>query len=281
MIGSLIQGASSIGSGIAGVIGARKDKLAAENAANKSWQRNYEAQKEFAQNSIQWRVQDAKNAGINPYAVVSGQTSGYTPQDTSYQTNYQQAASQAMNGLSDAMGQLNMAMASEDLKGKKLENEKKALELYNTAVEARLGNTSATLQQPWFKTYTDPVKEVDGFKMRTNAGGSQVFTSQADDIDPFNLQNIRDMYTALFDKDLYDSLKTANKGGEVGLGVFGREYYPPGTKGHPVNIRAAKIADELGTAAGYLTLPWNWAHYGAEKLWKWLDVPKWFPKRVK
>lgn len=269
MIGSILGGAAQAVGSIGSLIGARKDKKAAENAANISWQRNYEAQKEFAQNSIQWRVQDAKNAGINPYAVVAGQSAGYTPQDTSYQTNYQGAMSQAMNGLSDAMGQLQMASLMQDVEGKKLDNNKKALELYNTAVKANLGNTSATLQQPWFKTFTDPVKEIDAFKMRTNADGSQVFTSQADDVEPWNLQNVRDMYTALFDKQLYDSLKTANRGGSVGLGVFGRTYHPPGSsQAHPVNQRAAAIADKLGTAAGYFTLPWNWAHYGAEQAWK-------------
>lgn len=262
MLGAGAQVANSIGS----LIGARKDKKHAEESALKSWQRNYDAQKEFAQNSIQWRVQDAKNAGINPYAVVGGQVSGYTPQDTSYQTGYQQAVSHSMNGLSDAMGQLQMASLQADVKGKELDNHKKAVELMNKAVEARLGNTSATLQQPWFKTFTDPVKEVDGFKVRTNADGSQVFTSQADDVDLLNLQNQRDMLTALFHRPLYDSLKTANKGGKLALGAYGYEYYPEGTKPHEVNVRAAQIADKYGTAAGYFSLPFYWGGYGLREL---------------
>lgn len=255
-IAGVIGGAAQIGSSIGGLIGARKDKLHAENSALKSWQRNYDAQKEFAQNSIQWRVQDAKAAGINPYAVISGQTAGYTPQDTSYQTNYQQGVSQAMNGLSDAMGQLQMAAVAEDVKGKKLDNEKKAVELANKAMEARLGQTSATLQQPWFETYTPAIKDTDAHKLRTQTDGSQVFTSSADDVELWNLQAVRDMVDALFGIQAYDDLKVANHNkGNVGLGVFGNAYYPYGVEPSRANVRAADIQRKYGSLAGWLSLP--------------------------
>lgn len=254
IIGAGSQAVGAIGS----LIGGRKDKLNAEQSALKSWQRNYEAQKEFAQNSIQWRVQDAKNAGINPYAAIGGQTAGYTPQDTSYQTNYQAGVSRAMNDISEAMGQLNLAAVAEDVKGKKLDNDKKAVELVNKAFEANLGNTSATMKQPWFKTATNPVKEVDGFKLRTTSRGSQVFTSNADDIDMFNFQNIRDMLDALTGIGLYDSLKTANGGkGAVELGLFGNEYVPHGVESRRANVRAADTQRKHGLLSGLLSIPWH------------------------
>lgn len=40
---------------------------------------NYNAQKEFAQNSIQWKTQDAKNAGIHPLYALGNNASSYTP----------------------------------------------------------------------------------------------------------------------------------------------------------------------------------------------------------
>lgn len=47
-------------------------------------QRNAEAQmamqKEFAQSGIQWKVNDAKAAGIHPLAALGAQTSSYSPQ---------------------------------------------------------------------------------------------------------------------------------------------------------------------------------------------------------
>lgn len=49
-------------------------------------------QREFAQNSIQWRVADAKKAGIHPLAALGAQGTSYTPMDMSqspvnYRTN--------------------------------------------------------------------------------------------------------------------------------------------------------------------------------------------------
>ena len=40
---------------------------------------NIEAQKEFAQNSIRWRVEDAKNAGIHPLYSLGASTNSFTP----------------------------------------------------------------------------------------------------------------------------------------------------------------------------------------------------------
>lgn len=266
MIGSLIGGAASAASGIAGLIGARKDKKNAEASAERSWQRNYEAQKEFAQNSIQWRVQDAKQAGINPYAVVSGQSAGYTPQDTSYQTNYQHAASGLMNGFSDAMGQLNLAMAAEDLKGKQLDNNAKALEVMNKTIADNLGQISATLKRPSL-THTDPVKEVDGMKVLTDASGEQWFKSSDDDMDPWNIQSVRAMLTALYSPEQYLALQKANKGkGEQGLYAFGRSYSPKKGVIPTPNVEAAKIADKAGTFAGWLSLPSLWLREGIKRL---------------
>lgn len=47
--------------------------------ADAQWQKNYEMQKEFAQNGIRWRVEDAKAAGINPLAAMGASTVGGNP----------------------------------------------------------------------------------------------------------------------------------------------------------------------------------------------------------
>ncbi len=41
--------------------------------------RNYEQQKEFAQNQIQWRTQDAQAAGVHPLFAMGAQTQSFTP----------------------------------------------------------------------------------------------------------------------------------------------------------------------------------------------------------
>ncbi len=48
---------------------------------------NLAAQKEFAQNSIQWRVNDAKAAGLHPLAALGSNGTTYTPSAVSSQSN--------------------------------------------------------------------------------------------------------------------------------------------------------------------------------------------------
>lgn len=254
MIDAIIGGAVKVGSGIAGMIGARKDKKASENAAQKSWQRNYEAQKEFAQNSIQWRVQDAKAAGINPYAVVSGQSAGYTPQDTSYQTNYQGAASHAMNALGEAMGQLNAAMAAEDLKGKKLDNDKKAVELLNAQMKASMGQKSATL--PAFAGQTNPIQKSTGMMVVTSPRGEQYFVPGNEDAD-FSPAYLRQLYDSMYDRKVYSEAAKLSKRHIPALGVLGYYNVPSEELDRNIpNLKASAIARDYGTAAGLLSIPY-------------------------
>lgn len=270
-----LQPVVDVGTGIAGIIGNRKDKLAAENAANKSWQRNYEAQKEFAQNSIQWRVQDAKLAGVNPYAAIGGQTPGYTPQDSSYTTNYQGAISQAGNRLSDALGQLQMANLRADVKGKQLDNDKKAIELINKAFEAGLGQTSATLRDPSNKTHTNPVQGVGGLDHVTLPSGEQVAVPKngAEIDDP---SAVMQLLNAWFHPAYTDNLIRANKGkGQSAFTWSGYRFFPHGVEPDKVNSRADKVARRFGSLAAWLSLPFAHVGFGindALKSWLKRDI---------
>lgn len=68
IVGSAVGAAGSL---LGGVIGANN----AQNVAGM----NYEAQKEFAQNGIRWKVEDAKRAGIHPLYALGASTQGYSP----------------------------------------------------------------------------------------------------------------------------------------------------------------------------------------------------------
>lgn len=84
-----------VGSLLAGIYSA--NKTARNNTAtnNTNWyrqqlmnERNYQAQKEFYQNSIQWRKQDALQAGINPIYALGGSSASFSP---SYQASFDNA----------------------------------------------------------------------------------------------------------------------------------------------------------------------------------------------
>lgn len=51
----------------------------ARHAAQRMWEQQYGAQKEFAQKAIQWKVQDAKKAGLHPLYALGGATPSFTP----------------------------------------------------------------------------------------------------------------------------------------------------------------------------------------------------------
>lgn len=84
-LGSVV---SAVGSIAGGILGANS----AQNVASM----NYEAQKEFAQNGIRWKVEDAKRAGIHPLYALGASTQGYSP-TAGYTGDF---------GISDAAAQL-------------------------------------------------------------------------------------------------------------------------------------------------------------------------------
>lgn len=81
--GALIGGAISGGASL--IAGSKNRKAQAEtNAINvaearRAAEQNYEWQKEFAQQGLKWKVQDAKRAGVHPLAALGAQTSSFSP----------------------------------------------------------------------------------------------------------------------------------------------------------------------------------------------------------
>lgn len=94
------------GSEVGGSLGGVIDGARSESSANKANDRNVALQREFAQNSIQWKVADAKAAGIHPLAALGVQ--GYqaapsvTPTSTPDYSGMGQNLSRAMNASRDA-----------------------------------------------------------------------------------------------------------------------------------------------------------------------------------
>lgn len=80
MLGSLVSGAASLVGGFLNR-SAAKD---AQTATNINLRDQYEHQKEFAQNGIKWRADDAKRAGIHPIYALGASTPSYSPQSVSF-----------------------------------------------------------------------------------------------------------------------------------------------------------------------------------------------------
>lgn len=126
------------GSAIGGAIGGALGLISAgqsQASAERLNQLNYLHQKEFAQNGIRWRVQDAKAAGLHPLAALGAQTSSYSPSavigdspDYSFLKDMGQGIDRAMDAKATAKERAENeekqnALFNEELKGKQLENQ--------------------------------------------------------------------------------------------------------------------------------------------------------------
>lgn len=83
MWGAIIGAGLSAASALAGsAMNNASQSNAASNAIEAQMRANamnYEAQKEFAQNGIRWRVGDAKSAGLHPLAALGASPLGFSP----------------------------------------------------------------------------------------------------------------------------------------------------------------------------------------------------------
>lgn len=70
---------TAVGSGIGGMVDSAIEGNASANQASDAFNQNARLQKEFAQNGIQWKVEDAKRAGIHPLAALGAQTASFSP----------------------------------------------------------------------------------------------------------------------------------------------------------------------------------------------------------
>lgn len=126
--------AGAVGSVVGGALGLAGSAASNANAAaiNKF---NYEAQKEFAQNSIRWRVADAKAAGLHPLAALGASSSSYTPSaaigdspDFSFLQDVGQNIGRAVDAKRTQAERAEQqekqnALFNEELRGRQLQNE--------------------------------------------------------------------------------------------------------------------------------------------------------------
>lgn len=133
----LAAGASILG----GVLGNKSREKAA--------QREYQQQKEFAQSGIQWKVEDAKKAGIHPVYALGAPTTSYAPQsvggpDYNFLADAGQNIGRAIDSTrsNPAKAEALALTASQiQLEGLQLDNEIKRAQLASAVALARQGST--------------------------------------------------------------------------------------------------------------------------------------------
>lgn len=158
-IGGIVGGVGNI---VGGILGNKSESAA--NSANMGFAREqFEYQKELHKNQLQWRVEDAKKAGLHPMAALGLQSSSFSPVSSNMQANdyswigdLGQSAGYAAMKAKDkgqqkealelasrqaTLGLRNMELQNE---GIELENEYRRFQLQ----QAIVGGTSQALRSP-------------------------------------------------------------------------------------------------------------------------------------
>lgn len=128
-----LSGIANIGVGAANITAQKK--IAAENRA---------MQREFAQNSIQWRVNDAKKAGLHPLYALGANGTSYTPQSLD-SFGYSQIAD-GVKGIASSFQNYNIAK-NQRLQNELLTSQIEAQKLQNQALKNSMAQVSKQMEK--------------------------------------------------------------------------------------------------------------------------------------
>lgn len=115
MLSALIPAAANI---IGGIIG--------QNAADDRAAKNEALQREFAQSGIQWKVADAKKAGIHPLYALGAQTHSFAPQSVG-----SSPMASAVSAMGQDIGRAVHATQTQDTREQMFRESVRQLELTN------------------------------------------------------------------------------------------------------------------------------------------------------
>lgn len=146
MLGALIAAGTSLAGGLLGRDSADK----ARDAQERMNAENIALQREFAQNGIQWKVEDAKKAGIHPIYALGGNTASFTPVSANFaaDTSLPNAIAAAGQDIGRAVNSTRSASARVDAFTKtaqalQLEN----MSLQNDVLRSEIASKTARLNQ--------------------------------------------------------------------------------------------------------------------------------------
>lgn len=160
MIGNLISAGASL-------IGGLFNKSSADKARDQTQQHaaaQMAAQKEFAQNGIRWRVEDAKASGIHPLYALGANTASYAPVSASFQADNSigNALSNAGQDIGRAVNATRTAPERADAFSKSMQ----AIALENAGLDLQIKKTQlASSLQRLQANANPPIPEVGPFKV--------------------------------------------------------------------------------------------------------------------
>lgn len=248
-IGEIIGGLGSLVGGLFG-----------KSSADKANRRNIELQKDFAQKGIQWKVADAKKAGVHPLAALGANTISFTPSSVG-DTGLGEGIAAMGQGIGRAIdagsnqdqrnGSLQATIAQETLKGLRLDNEGKAIQ--NAALASETVRRSQ-VGAPLPAVASSPSGGLSGqasTKLRLGASGalpafpgstsSDIGNSFGELLEDFaGAVNFRDSMSKMSSNQKAALLQAVFPGFQWSAMSLGRQYRPPANYGPRVTTQSFK-----------------------------------------
>lgn len=156
--------------------------------ARGQWQNEYNAQKEFAQNGIRWKVADAKAAGIHPLYALGAQTASYSPQAVSH-SNYAQTLGQMGQNIGRAIqakfSKEERELANLQVDNARLENQFRRAQVENLEAQtAKLQRDDVFMQAYNAERAVNNQQQVPSLPLTSNHGSGQVAKIGAVEVKP-------------------------------------------------------------------------------------------------
>lgn len=209
---------SLLGTGLSYLQNRENNKVARDTAAQ-----NIALQREFAQNGISWKVQDAKNSGIHPLFALGAQTTSFSPvsvgqssADFSGLKDAGQSIDRAVQSASpqaQRLSALTGEMQAAQVEGAKLDNDIKRAEL-----ASRLARRATNPPMPINQRYhidgqgSGSTPKVDGTLVQDQplkrvSSAPEKPEQEAGSIADLGYSRTADGYAPVFSKDVQERLE--------------------------------------------------------------------------
>lgn len=110
--------------------------------AYQQWLNNYNAQKEFAQNGLRWKVEDAKAAGLHPLFAVGASGASYSPVNA--QSYYENEKAGLANSLSNMGQSIGRAVSAKETRQERIQKQLQEDQLFDLDVRQKEADIALT-----------------------------------------------------------------------------------------------------------------------------------------
>lgn len=138
-----------------------------QSGDKKAGEKNYQAQKEFAQHGVRWKVDDAKAAGIHPLYALGAPTTSFAPSYSGTPSSYGQDISRAIDATSTRSERAQNKQMVSNQPSAKMQAQSDRLTLDNMALQnellrSQIARTQADQSGPAFPSSTPQMGSLAG-----------------------------------------------------------------------------------------------------------------------